>query len=308
MIVNTRRLFTTLLSRLQISAVCDVGSMNGADALAFRAAIPQSSIYALEPNPHNFSRMAADRVLREHNIRVEPLAATNYDGHGDFFLVEADYSQTNVNCGMSFRSTGDPIPTRGISRGGPTTRLDTYLADKRSPQARFALWINTEGKAYEVIEGATGVVDHVYLLHVEVETKPLISSVETLSRSEGTGAAAGIHRARKGPAPWPRAVQRRVRATRPAAAYLACAADAAVAGRGATAHREGRPAAVSRVRAPLSGDATEADVPPISGFVSAGTRYRTAPPASTPNRRPCPERDVIGSPWTLAPSTYNSGR
>jgi FkbM family methyltransferase len=180
MIVNTRRLFTTLLSRLQISAVCDVGSMNGADALAFRAAIPRMSIYALEPNPHNFRRMAADPVLRECNIRVEPLAATNYDGQGDFFLVEADYSKTDFRCGMSsLYRRSDPCAPASVVKVR-TTRLDTYLADKRTPHARIALWIDTEGKAYEVIEGAAGVVDHVYLLHVEVETKPLIGSDQKL--------------------------------------------------------------------------------------------------------------------------------
>ena len=179
MIVNTRRLFTTLLSRLQISAVCDVGSMNGADALAFRAAIPRSGIYALEPNPHNFRRMTADPVLRERDIRVEPLAATNYDGQGDFFLVEADL-QSDPRCGMSslYRRSDPHAPASVVKVR--TARLDTYLADKRNPQARFALWIDTEGKAYEVIEGAEGAIDHVYLLHVEVETTPCIGSDQKL--------------------------------------------------------------------------------------------------------------------------------
>jgi FkbM family methyltransferase len=180
MIVNTRRLFTALLSRLQISAVCDVGSMNGADALAFRAAIPRLSIYALEPNPHNYRRMAADPVLREHNIRVEPLAATNYDGQGDFFLVEAACSNTDSRWGMSsLYRRSDPYAPASIVKV-KTARLDTYLAHKRTPQARIALWIDTEGKAYEVIEGAAGVADYIYLLHVEVETKPLIGSDQKL--------------------------------------------------------------------------------------------------------------------------------
>lgn len=177
MIVNTRRLFTTLLSRLQISAVCDVGSMNGADALAFSSAVPRLSIYALEPNPHNFRRMAADPALRERNIRVEPLAATNYNGHSDFFVVEADHSRPSFS-GMSSLYPRSDAPTSVVQVR--TTRLDTYLADKRTPQARFALWIDTEGKAYEVIEGAAGVVDQIYLLHVEVETTPAIDSDQKL--------------------------------------------------------------------------------------------------------------------------------
>jgi FkbM family methyltransferase len=182
-IVNTRRLFTTLLSRLHINAVCDVGSMNGADALAFRAAIPQSSIYALEPNPHNFRRMAADGALRERNIHIEPLAATNYDGEGDFYLIEAGDSQPDSQRGLSslYRRPHECYAPSSVVKVR-TARLDTYFADKRTPEARFALWIDTEGKAYEVIEGATGLVDHVYLLHVEVETKPLIGSDQKLYR------------------------------------------------------------------------------------------------------------------------------
>ena len=181
MIVNTRRLFTTLLSRLQISAVCDVGSMNGEDALAFRAAVPRSSVYALEPNPHNFRRMAADGALRERNIRIEPLAATNYDGQEDFYLVEADYSQADSRRGLSslYQRPDQCFPPSSVVRV-KTTRLDTYLADKRTPQERLALWIDTEGKAYEVIEGAAGVVNQLYLMHVEVETKPLIGSDQKL--------------------------------------------------------------------------------------------------------------------------------
>jgi hypothetical protein len=42
MIVNTHRLFARLLPLLRISIVCDVGSMNGADAARFSAALSRS--------------------------------------------------------------------------------------------------------------------------------------------------------------------------------------------------------------------------------------------------------------------------
>ena len=89
MIVDTQRLFVKLLSRMRISTVCDVGSMNGADSMTFRDAVPESNIYAFEPNPENFRRMQANRALQERNIQVVPLAATNHDGDAEFFLVEA---------------------------------------------------------------------------------------------------------------------------------------------------------------------------------------------------------------------------
>jgi len=180
MIVNTRRLFAQLLPVMQISAVCDVGSMNGADALMFRDVLKQASIYAFEPNPENFRLMQADPALRQHNIRLVPFAATNYDGDAEFFLVKADYSSHHARRGMSSlyrRSEGAELSAVIDVR---TTRLDTFLADETPHDARLALWIDTEGKAYEAIEGAIGVAAQVQLLHVEVETSPCIGSNQKL--------------------------------------------------------------------------------------------------------------------------------
>lgn len=181
MIVNTQRLFVKLLSTMRVSVVCDVGSMNGADSLTFRDAVPESSVYAFEPNPENFRRMQANRVLQGRNIQVVPLAATNYDGEADFFLVEADYSRPDSPRGMSslYRRSDQRTMPAAVARV-KTTRLDTFLADKCTPHTRLALWIDTEGKAYEVIEGLNGVADQTLLLHVEVETEPCIGSNQRL--------------------------------------------------------------------------------------------------------------------------------
>jgi FkbM family methyltransferase len=155
--------------------------MDGADALSFRAAAPQASIYALEPNPNNLRLMNADRELQEHRIGIEPLAATNYDGVGDFLIVEADYSQPNFRCGLSsLHRRWDPLYPSSSVVQVKTTRLDTFLADKCRPETRVALWIDAEGKGYEVIEGAMGVIQHVYLVHVEVETTRCIGAEQRL--------------------------------------------------------------------------------------------------------------------------------
>jgi FkbM family methyltransferase len=180
MIVNTHRLFPKLLARMHIGVVCDVGSMNGADALVFRAAVPESSIYAFEPNPHNICLMQANPTLKSRNIQIVPLAATNYDGEADFFIVDADYSRLDCRRGMSslYRRFDKWAPAAVVRVG--TTRLDTYLADKCAPDARLALWIDTEGKAHEAIQGIAGIADRVHLLHVEVETSPCIGTGQKL--------------------------------------------------------------------------------------------------------------------------------
>ena len=180
MIVDTRRLFATLLPGLRVSAVCDVGSMNGADALAFSAAAPRASVYAFEPNPLNFALMAADRALHAGNIRIVPLAASDADGEADFFLVAADYAQRDARRGMSslYARAGEWAPAEVVRVR--TARLDTFLAQRCACDARLALWIDSEGKAYEVIAGASGVAGRVLLLHVEVESAPCIGAGQKL--------------------------------------------------------------------------------------------------------------------------------
>jgi FkbM family methyltransferase len=181
MIVNTRRLFARLLSSLKISDICDVGSMDGSDALFFRAAAPQATIYAFEPSPANLRRMEANPTLRERNIQVVPMAATNHEGEAEFFIVAADHSRRDCRRGMSslyrrssqWAVTSAVVPVR-------TTRLDTFLADKCSSHARLALWIDVEGKAYEVVEGLSGIARRVWLLNIEVENSPCIGANQRL--------------------------------------------------------------------------------------------------------------------------------
>jgi FkbM family methyltransferase len=180
MIVNTQRLFRELLSRMQISVICDVGSMNGTDALAMRAAAPRSRLYAFEPNPLNLRTMVVDRSLQERNIEIVSAAASDHDGEADFFLVAADYSQCDPRRGMSslYQRTGEWAPANIVRVR--TVRLDTFLADKSPGDGRLALWIDTEGAAYEVIEGVAGVAGRVDLVHVEVETEPCIGLQQKL--------------------------------------------------------------------------------------------------------------------------------
>jgi FkbM family methyltransferase len=179
-VLNTRRLFLKLLKTLRVNAVCDVGSMNGTDALAFRRELPRARIVAFEPNPQNLKAMSADPRLEQSGIEVVPLAVTNYVGDADFFLVEADYSTVNDQRGRSSllqRSDGSSVPAP-ISVA--TTRLDDFLADWRAPDLRLALWIDVEGKAYEAIEGSAAILTNTVLLHVEVETSPCVAEGQRL--------------------------------------------------------------------------------------------------------------------------------
>ena len=148
---------------MHVDAVADIGSMNGADAVAFHDAWPRARIYAFEPNPHNLQRIARDGALKQRGIEVLPVAAANRDGEAEFFIVAADYSRLDERRGMSslHRRPDERSPSE-VTRV-KTVRLDTFFNAECPAAERLALWIDTEGKGYEVIEGMAGIASRVYL-------------------------------------------------------------------------------------------------------------------------------------------------
>jgi FkbM family methyltransferase len=182
LIIDTRRLFLKLLRTFEIETVCDIGSLNGDESLLFRRALPAADIIALEPNPRNFALMHANERLRRRGIRVLPLAASDRNSEAPFFVVRTE-------------GTGKPdLGLRGMSslhrRSDPsliaetvrvrTARIDDLLRDIGRADGPIALWIDTEGMAFETISGATGVLGRTQMLHVEVETVPCIGERQRL--------------------------------------------------------------------------------------------------------------------------------
>lgn len=176
-IVSTRWLFGALLGALDIDTVCDVGSMDGSDALRFRRRHPRGNILAFEPNPDNFARMQADARLRAQHIRVLPFAASDRDAEAPFFVVDAAHgpgSELERRGRSSLLRRTDQTPLTGVVPVR-TVRLDRLLAEEQHADDALALWIDAEGMAFEVICGAEGVLGNTRLLHVEVETVPCVA-------------------------------------------------------------------------------------------------------------------------------------
>ena len=181
MVLNTRYLFRRLLRTFEITTVCDVGSMDGSDALLFRRMLPTASILALEASPRNLALMEADQELRRTSIRIFPFAASDVDSEAPFFVVKAEYAvgRDRGRRGMSSlhrRSDGSQLEEVRVR----TVRLDKLLAAESLAHGSIAFWIDTEGMALEVIHGASGVLQSTRMLHVEVETKPCIGANQKL--------------------------------------------------------------------------------------------------------------------------------
>jgi len=181
LIVDTGRLFLKLLRTFEIDTVCDVGSMDGYDALRFRRVLPAADVIAFEPNPRNFDLMAADARLPRQRIRIFPFAVSDRDAEAPFYVVGARYARnrdlprrgiSSLHRRADSSSISDVVRVR-------TVRLDGVLTSDSST-ARIALWIDTEGMGFEAIAGASRVLARTQILHVEVETVPLIGAKQKL--------------------------------------------------------------------------------------------------------------------------------
>lgn len=181
-VVSTRRLFARLLRTFDVTTVCDVGSMDGADARLFRRGLPRANILAFEPNPHNYALMLEDSRLRMQNIRVLPFAASDREAETPFFVVEAEYApggdrQRRGMSSLHRRADGCQLADVVAVR---TVCLDRFLAAENLAEGPLAFWIDSEGMALEVIRGAQGVLANTQVLHVEVETTPCIGASQHL--------------------------------------------------------------------------------------------------------------------------------
>jgi FkbM family methyltransferase len=178
--VDTAKLFERLLPHLAPGVVCDVGSMNGADAARCARAVPGARVFAFEPNPYNLAPMLADAKLRELGVEVIGRAVAEQEMMAPFHVLRADYSTPNHQRG---RSSMYPavVPAEHLEVVEvPTVRLDAFLASRMDAGAHLAFWVDAEGMAYEVLAGASGVRANLVLVHVEVERVPCMNPSQKL--------------------------------------------------------------------------------------------------------------------------------
>jgi len=170
-------LFFCYCSVLRPTTICDVGSRNGRESLIFRSYAPDSRIVAFEANPADYEKMAANGELNRADIRVEHKAVSDTDGTLTFYSVEKEKG-AGKSVGASslhYRDNGREANAIEV----PAVTLDDYFAGQTHPTESYALWIDVEGAAYEVLAGGPEVLRRTQFLQVEVETEELWSGQKT---------------------------------------------------------------------------------------------------------------------------------
>jgi len=169
-------LFISLVKELKADCVCDVGSMDGREALRFRSALPDATIFAFEPNPHNFQAIEGDPEIASADIRLVQAAVAGVDGTLGFNIADADYNDRNANRGLSSLMIGETAVRETINVR--SLRLDRFLSDA-GEFSTIALWVDVEGAAFEALLGSEGILQRVCCIHTEVETREFFKGQKT---------------------------------------------------------------------------------------------------------------------------------
>lgn len=166
--------FINLINLLKPTYFFDIGSYDGSASIRLSRALPTLKAIAFEANINNYSKWKDRKEFQELSIRYEYQAISNYNGI--------------INFNIPTELTGRKLPTNhgGASlmlRADPNAkylvtevkcgRLDDFCLDNQisldEKEQNFALWIDVEGAAKQVLEGCNQCLSKTSLIFIEVE-------------------------------------------------------------------------------------------------------------------------------------------
>lgn len=168
-----RRLFDDLLMAFRPSVICDIGSYDGQNAVRWANLIPTSHVVSFEANPVNIERFwpASDHVRDAPALYVEAAAVGGVDGERDFWVLDAREDEPWRDGAASLLQRCADIGSTSIRVPGIT--LDGYFSDKHADANSFALSVEVEGSASEVLGGADHVLSRTCLIRVQLEREAI---------------------------------------------------------------------------------------------------------------------------------------
>lgn len=170
-IVDNEYAFRLLAKRFGVGLVCDVGAFDGTHSKRFRAI--GARVIAFEPNPACYEALSADQEIGAAGIEIVAKAAWNENGSVAFHVVSLPIGGA-LSARTPISSVLERMPAYGFAserKDVEAVRLDTYLTGlSATDSGPIAVWIDTEGAGYQVIEGMEHIRRSVCLVQVEVET------------------------------------------------------------------------------------------------------------------------------------------
>jgi FkbM family methyltransferase len=165
---NEKSLFLFLARILKPDLVFDIGSRDGADAKRFRLVLPKSKIIAFEANKELYLKMLSDSTLKKSNITCYNYAVEKKSGFRNFYI----FNKSKGTGSLLQRKNKNSLKKKKVR----TVSLDNFVENFKLSEKKIFLWIDIEGMAYNLIQGATKTLRNTDAILVELEKKELFKN------------------------------------------------------------------------------------------------------------------------------------
>jgi len=155
---------TALACALRPELVLEIGANEATFSRRVKAELPESRVIAFEANPTFFPARSA--VPLAAGVEYRQLCVGERPGLREF-KVPVFNSRPNRSMGSML---ADLKSSEFLCYEVEAVTLDGYLADSRG--LHNVMWVDVEGAAGQVIEGAAATLRHCSLLYAELETTP----------------------------------------------------------------------------------------------------------------------------------------
>lgn len=159
--------FFKLVYNCKPSFFLEIGAFDASTSINVAKKLPHTNCVAYEANKYNFEYFK-NKVENLPNFTYNNLAISNHNKNVTFFI------QRQKN-----KKKFNPIKQNNslLERSDPrfmyeeiTVKCNT-LDSIYSPNETYCLWIDAEGKGYEVLEGAKRILKNTRYIFIEVEEK-----------------------------------------------------------------------------------------------------------------------------------------
>jgi FkbM family methyltransferase len=171
--------FFDLLPRVSPTIFCDIGAHDAAIARDVKTLLPHCVVHAFEANPEVYAAFAGSESSSEVDYRH--IAITDRVGEVTVFaprtlsrayidgqVVDAHITEPSATGKTSLLKRNESAKYQDFTV--PGTTLDAFFGNAGTVAGeRFALWIDAEGAADKVLNGASSVLQQTTLIFIEAE-------------------------------------------------------------------------------------------------------------------------------------------
>lgn len=139
----------------------EVGCFEGSASKRISKELPSCNVTAYEANPENYDHFKND--LSEYNINHIQKGVSNYNGEATFYRRELPTKKKVGNNSLMQR-----VDNRYYAN---EVKIECVTLDEAhySEDKTFSIWIDAEGHAFQVLQGADKVLSKTKYVFIEVE-------------------------------------------------------------------------------------------------------------------------------------------